>query len=89
MGEEYIALIDVVPDDIDVDFEEFVGNLKAVLPDSCAMEKYEIMPVAFGLKKARVQVRYPAEWGGTDKLEELFGTVDGIQGIEGIAFSKA
>jgi elongation factor 1-beta len=86
---EFIALIDVVPEDTDVDFEEFVGNLVKVLPDSCSIERYDIVPVAFGLKKARVRVRYPEEWGGTDKLEELFGQVEGIQGIEAIAFSKA
>ncbi|MHA2037317.1 MAG: hypothetical protein ACW98X_12840 [Promethearchaeota archaeon] len=86
---EFIALIDVVPEETDVDFEVFVGNLKKVLPDVCAIERYDIMPVAFGLKKARVRVRYPEEWGGTDRLEELFGQVDGIQGIEAIAFSKA
>ncbi len=89
MGREYIALIDVVPDDTDVDFEEFVEKLKDILPDTCVIERYEILPVAFGLQKARVRVRYPEEWGGTDKIEELFGQVDGIQGIEGIAFSKA
>ena len=60
-----------------------------VLPESCTLERYEVLPVAFGLKKARVRVRYPEEWGGTDRLEELFGQVDGIQGIEAIAFSKA
>ncbi|MBD3256235.1 MAG: elongation factor 1-beta [Candidatus Lokiarchaeota archaeon] len=89
MGDEFIALIDVVPEDTDVDFDDFVKKLEAVLPDSCVIETHEVMPVAFGLKKTRVRVRYPAEWGGTDKLEELFGQVDGIQGIEAIAFSKA
>jgi len=89
MGEEYVALIDVIPDDTDVDFEELVGKLKAILPETCVIENYDIQPVAFGLEKARVRVRYPAKWGGTDKLEGLFGQVDGIQGIEGIAFSKA
>ncbi|MBA7616353.1 hypothetical protein ES703_23649 [subsurface metagenome] len=83
---DFIALIDVVPEDIDVNFEKFVDNLKNVLPD---IETYEILPIAFGLKKARVRVRYPEEWGGTDKLEELFGQIEGIQGIDGIAFSKA
>ncbi|MGQ4872717.1 MAG: elongation factor 1-beta [Promethearchaeota archaeon] len=85
---EHVALIDVVPEEIDVDFEELVNKLKAVLPDSCTIEHYDIMPVAFGLKKARLRVRYPEEWGGTDKLEELFGQVEGLQGIEAIAFSK-
>jgi len=86
---EFIALIDVIPEDIDVDFEEFVGNLGKVLPATCNIERYDVMPVAFGLNKARVRVRYPEEWGGTDRLEELFGKVEGIQGIEAIAFSKA
>ncbi|MFW9899586.1 MAG: elongation factor 1-beta [Candidatus Thorarchaeota archaeon] len=89
MGGQYIALIDVVPEDTDVNFEEFVEKLKKVLPNTCLIERYEILPIAFGLKKARVRVRYPEEWGGTDKIEELFGQIDGIQGIEGIAFSKA
>ncbi|MFX1323358.1 MAG: elongation factor 1-beta [Promethearchaeota archaeon] len=89
MGKEFIALIDVVPDDTDIDFENFIGTLKKVLPDSCKLERYDVIPVAFGLKKARVRVRYPEEWGGTDKLEELFGQVEGVQGIEAIAFSKA
>jgi len=86
---EFVALIDVVPDDIDVDFEVFISKLKNVLPDDAVIENYDIKPVAFGLKKARVRVRYPEEWGGTDRVEELFGQVEGIQGIEGIAFSKA
>jgi elongation factor 1-beta len=86
---EFIALIDVIPEDTEVDFEEFVGKLAKVLPETCTLERYDIMPVAFGLNKTRVRVRYPEEWGGTDRLEELFGQVDGIQGIEAIAFSKA
>ena len=86
---EFVALIDVIPEDTDVNFEDFVDNLKNVLPDTCIIETYEIMPVAFGLKKARVQVRYPEEWGGTDRVEGLFQQLNGIQGIEGIAFSKA
>ncbi|MFX1365938.1 MAG: elongation factor 1-beta [Promethearchaeota archaeon] len=86
---EFVALIDVIPEDTDIDFEGFVDKLKNVLPDTCIIETYEVMPVAFGLKKARVRVRYPEEWGGTDQVEGFFHKVDGIQGIEGIAFSKA
>ena len=44
------------------------------------------MILAFGLEEARVQVKYPAEWGGTRKVEELFGQV--IE-YKGIAYSKA
>jgi elongation factor 1-beta len=86
---DFIALIDVIPEETEVDFEQFVGKLKKVLPETCSIERYDVLPVAFGLEKARVRVRYPEEWGGTDKLEELFKQVEGIQGIEAIAFSKA
>ena len=86
---EYVALIDVVPEKKDVNFDELVKKLAAVLPDECRIEHHEIMPVAFGLKKARLRVRYPEDWGGTDKLEGLFGKVEGLQGIDAIAFSKA
>ena len=86
---EFVALIDVIPEETGIDFEKFVAKLKAVLPNTCTIEKYDVLPVAFGLEKTRVRVRYPEEWGGTDKLEEIFGQVNGIQGIEGIAFSKA
>jgi translation elongation factor aEF-1 beta len=86
---EFIALIDVIPEDTDVEFDKFVDILKDALPEICVIEHYDIMPVAFGLKKARLRIRYPEEWGGTDRLEELLGKVNGIQGIEALAFSKA
>ena len=86
---DFIALIDVVPEETEINFDQFVEELKKVLPNTCSIERYDILPVAFGLRKARVRVRYPEEWGGTDKLEELFSQVEGIQGIEAIAFSKA
>ncbi|MBN1216531.1 MAG: elongation factor 1-beta [Candidatus Lokiarchaeota archaeon] len=86
---EFIALIDIIPEDTNTNFDELLGKLGSVLPETCTIERHDIMPVAFGLKKARLRVRYPEEWGGTDKLEELFAQVEGVQGIEGIAFSKA
>ena len=90
MGNEFVALIDVIPEDIDVDFETLVGKLRSVLPDTCIIENYKVMPVAFGLKKARVRVRYPGEWeDGTDRLEKFLRQVKGLQGIEIIAISKS
>ena len=86
---EFIALIDVIPEDTDVDFDAFVLKIKEVLSEECTLEAHNILPVAFGLKKARIRVRYPEEWGGTDNVEEMLRKLDNIQGIEAIAFSKA
>ncbi|MBY9005450.1 MAG: elongation factor 1-beta [Candidatus Lokiarchaeota archaeon] len=86
---EFVALIDIIPEDTNTDFDELIKKLGGALPETCTIEHHDIMPVAFGLKKARLRVRYPEEWGGTDKLEGLFGKINGVQGVEGIAFSKA
>ena len=64
---EFVALIDVIPEDVDVNFEELVSKLRSVLTDNAVIESYDIKPVAFGLKKARVRVRYPEEWGAQIK----------------------
>ena len=88
MGNEFVALIDVIPEDTDVNFDHFIAKIKDILKD-CVLEAHEIIPVAFGLKKARIRVRYPEEWGGTDKIEQMLGKLEGVQGIEAIAFSKA
>lgn len=86
---EFIALIDVIPEETDADFDDLVKRVDEALPEECTIEAHEIMPVAFGLKKARLRVRYPEEWGGTDKVEGYIEKVEGLQGIEAIAFSKA
>jgi translation elongation factor aEF-1 beta len=86
---EFIALIDVIPEDTDTDFKQLVEKVDEKLPEECVIETHEVLPVAFGLKKARLRIRYPEEWGGTDKLEEFISQVEGLQGIEAIAFSKA
>jgi len=89
MGKEFVALIDVIPEDTDEDFDALIEKFRDVLPKVCTIESYDVIPIAFGLKKARIRVRYPEEWGGTDKIEEYFNKVEGLQGVEGIAFSKA
>ncbi len=86
---EYMALIDMIPEDIDTDFDVLIEEVKKVIPESCTLERHDIMPVAFGLKKVRLRIRYPEEWGGTEKLEEYLNTIEGLQGVEAIAFSKA
>jgi translation elongation factor aEF-1 beta len=89
MGKEFIALIDVIPEDTDINFDQFIVKIKKTLSKECNLEGYEILPVAFGLEKARIRVRYPEEWGGTERVEQMLAKIDGIQGIEAIAFSKA
>ena len=86
---EFIALIDIIPEEKDIDFDKLVEQVDKKLPEVCTIEAHEILPVAFGLKKARLRIRYPEELGGTDRLEEYITQVDGLQGIEAIAFSKA
>ncbi|MGV9141751.1 MAG: elongation factor 1-beta, partial [Promethearchaeota archaeon] len=56
MGKEFVALIDAIPEDTEADFEKLVEKFKDVLPEECTLETYEVQPVAFGLKKARLRI---------------------------------
>ena len=47
---EFVALIDVIPEDMDVDFEVLISKLKTVIPDTCVIENFDVHPVAFGLE---------------------------------------
>jgi len=89
MGGELIALIDVVPEDTEINFEKLIKTVKKVLSKECTLETYEVIPIAFGLKKARLRIRFPDEWGSTEKIEKMLEKLDGVQGIEAVAFSKA
>ena len=84
-----IAEVHIMPVGVDTNLEEIISTMKTVVPEKTVLKDSKIEPVAFGLKKVRARIRYPEEWGGTDKLEEIIKGLDGLQGVEGIAFSKA
>ncbi len=89
MGKFYVVIIEVIPEGIDVDFNGIVEELKKRLPEGTSLVKYDQIPIAYGLEKLRVQVKFPEEMGSADSIEEDWVQIEGIQRVETILISKA
>ncbi len=89
MGKFYVVIIEVIPEGIDADFNGIVEELKKRLPEGVSLVKYDQIPIAFGLEKLRVQVKFPEEMGSADSIEEDWVQIEGIQRVETILISKA
>ncbi len=89
MGKFYVGIIEVIPEGIDADFNKIVEELKKRLPEDASLVKYDQIPIAFGLEKLRVQVKFPEEMGSADSIEEDWVQIEGIQRVETILISKA
>ena len=77
------VIMKVLPNDVSIQPQELLEKIKAALPS-----EYQIMssgeePIAFGLKALKVIIAIPEETeGGTEKLEELIKSVDGVEEVE-------
>ena len=89
MGKFYVGIIEVIVEEIDADFNGIVEELKKRLPEGASLVKYDQIPIAFGLEKLRVQVKFPEEMGSADSIEEDWVQIEGIQRVETILISKA
>ncbi|MBN2155182.1 MAG: elongation factor 1-beta [Candidatus Lokiarchaeota archaeon] len=81
-----IAVVKVLPDDVyeNAHLEKLVGELKNVLtPLNTVVEKFTIVPIAFGLQALRVQIRIPEETeGGTQPAEDAMESLGWVQRVE-------
>jgi len=89
MGKFYVGIIEVIPEGIDANFNKIVEELKKRLPKGASLVKYDQIPIAYGLEKLRVQVKFPEEMGSADLIEEDWVQIEGIQRVETILISKA
>jgi translation elongation factor aEF-1 beta len=81
-----IAVIKTLPDDVyeDDQLNKMVDELRTVLtPLKTVIEKTTIVPIAYGLKALRVQVKIPEETeGGTQPVEDALESVEWVQRVE-------
>ncbi len=89
MGKFYVAIIEVIPEGIDADFNFILEELKTKLPEGASLIKHDQIPIAYGLEKLRIQVKFPEEMGSADLIEELWAEIEGVQRVESILMSKA
>lgn len=83
MGKSVIAVLKVLPDDVDTDLDELAEKIGGVLPEGCVVTKKEVQPIAFGLSALKLQVRLPADHeGGTTPVEEAIEALEEVQRVE-------
>ena len=78
---EVAAKIRVMPSSMDVDLNILKDALTKVLPEGARLHGFSEVPVAFGLKALMVTVKVGDIEGGTEKVEEEFSKVNGVESV--------
>ena len=78
---EVAAKIRIMPSGMDVDLNKLKEALTKVIPDGARLHSFAEQPVAFGLKALMVVVKVGDIEGGTEKVEEAFSKVEGVESV--------
>ena len=78
---EVAAKIRIMPTGMDVDLKKLREELTKVVPTGVRLHGFSEEPVAFGLKALMVVVKVGDLEGGTEKVEEAFGKVKGVENV--------
>ncbi|MGQ4834590.1 MAG: elongation factor 1-beta [Candidatus Asgardarchaeia archaeon] len=82
MPNKVLVQLDVMPSSIEIDLEKLKEKIKEKLGKKYEILNYSIEPVAFGLKKLKLNIIMDHDIGSTDELEELIRTVEGVEDIQ-------
>ncbi|MHA1751942.1 MAG: elongation factor 1-beta [Candidatus Helarchaeota archaeon] len=83
MSKKVMVQLKVLPEDIDTDLEELLKKIGTILPEDIGIYKYDIQPVAFGLKVLKLTVFMPEnKEGGPDSAVELIEKLEDVQRVE-------
>lgn len=73
----------VLPEGVEVDLKELVGEIVKRLPSKYKLHQYGEEPIAFGLKALKLYISIPEETiGGTEELENIVKSVSGVSQVE-------
>ncbi len=78
---EVAAKIKIMPSGMDIDLNKLKEALTKVIPKGARLHGFSEVPVAFGLKALMVVVKVGDIEGGTEKVEEAFSKVKGVESV--------
>jgi elongation factor 1-beta len=78
---EVAARIKIMPSGMDVDLNKLKDALTKVVPAGARVHGFSEEPVAFGLKALIVVIKVGDIEGGTEKVEEAFSKVKGVESV--------
>ncbi|WP_247728713.1 elongation factor 1-beta [Halovivax limisalsi] len=76
------AKIKVMPNSPEIDLDELQERLESSLPEGAKINGVEREDVAFGLVALIPTVIVPDGSGGTEAVEEEFGSVEGVESVD-------
>ena len=85
---EVAAKIRVMPSGMDIDLNKLKEALKKVIPEGARLHGFSEEPVAFGLKALMVVVKVGDIEGGTEKVEEAFSKVKGVESVSVVELGR-
>jgi len=72
----------VLPEGLDIDFDELLANITKTLPEGAKLRVSEKKPVAFGLQALHVLIVIDDKEGGAEAIETAIAAVAGVQSVE-------
>lgn len=83
MPKKVMVQLKVLPEDIETDLEELLKKIGNMLPEDVGIYKYDIQPVAFGLKALKLVVVMPEDKkDGPDETAKLIEGLEEVQRAE-------
>jgi elongation factor 1-beta len=76
------AKLKVMPESPDIDLDDLQEELEDSLPEGAKINGFERDDVAFGLVALLPTVIVPDDAGGTETVEEAFGSVGRVESVE-------
>lgn len=87
--EQSNVVFDINPSDTDVNLEDIVANIRKIQCEGLLWGvNYEIIPIAFGLKKIRIGSTITNVLVSTDWMQDELEAIPGVSSTEIIAFQK-
>ncbi len=77
-----VMTLRIMPEDVDVDLEALLEEIRRRMPEGTDVRATEIVPVAFGLKALRMNVAREESMGGPDDIEAAISVIKGVGQIE-------
>ncbi len=85
---EVAAKIKIMPSGMDVDLNKLKESLKKAIPKGARLHVFTEEPVAFGLKAVIAVIKVGDIEGGTEKVEEAFSKVDGVESVSVVELGR-
>ncbi len=73
----------IMPSGVDVDLEKMKKEVEEKLNGIAKINNFSEEPIAFGLKALIVRVIVKDEGGITEKIEDILGNIENVQGVVG------